>query len=332
MSNELLQKVIDTTVVGSAGGGLLNLEQSDRFIDYMFDETVLGQQVRVERMRANEREYDRIGVGRRILRGAVEATDTGENAGVFFTKISLRTEKLRLDWELSTESLEDNIEGFDLDDHIARLMATQVGNDLEDLAINGDTTSTDKTLRVFNGYRKIALSGNGEGAANVVDVAGDPLGKDTFNAALRAMPRKFMQQRNRLKFFTGSNVIQDYIFSLTDTATTPEQVVQSIRSGGPARTEGPSGFVTGYAYGVPVQEVPLFDEARVGSYSGATGEHGELWLTDPRNFLWGVKRDIQVYRQFAQKKDSIEYTVYLRAGVQIENTAAMVVVRNIKVG
>ncbi len=37
-----------------------------------------------------------------------------------------------MDWELSTESLEDNIEGADLEDHIARLMATQAGNDIEE--------------------------------------------------------------------------------------------------------------------------------------------------------------------------------------------------------
>lgn len=340
MSNELLQKVIDTTNIGSANGGLLSPEQSNAFIDYMFDETVLGKQVRFERMRANEREFDKIGVGRRLLRGATEAVDTGENAGVTFSKVSITTKKLRLDWELSTEALEDNIEGNNLEDHIARLMATQVGNDLEDLMINGDTTSTDGTLRVFDGYRKIALTGNGEGAANVISVDGDAISKDVFNAALKAMPRKFMQQRNRLKFFTGSNLIQDYIYSLTDLATTPEAVVSQVRGSGPIRTEGPSGFVTGMAYGVPVQEVPLFDETKVGDYDAdpvtagvqaPTGEHTDLWLVDPRNLLWGVKREIVVHREFKPKKDSIEYTLYLRAGVQIENTQAMVVVKNIKI-
>src|SRR5688500_541827 len=166
--SDLLEKVIRTTEVASGNGGLLSTEQANRFIDYMFDATVLGKECRVERMRANERDYDKIGIGQRIVRGATEAVDTGQNAGVQFTKVTITTKKLRLDWELSSESLEDNIEGADLEDHIARLMATQMGNDLEDLAINGDTASSDPLLKVFNGWYKLAVAGG-----HVIDGAGD---------------------------------------------------------------------------------------------------------------------------------------------------------------
>lgn len=324
--NELLEKVTRTTEVAAGGGGLLNAEQSNRFIDYMWESTVLGSQVRTIRMRANEVDIDKIGVGERLLRGATEAVDTGENAGVTFSKISLTTKKLRLDWELSTESLEDNLEGEALEDHIARLMATQAGNDLEDLAINGDTASADPLLKVFDGWRKRALAD-----AVVVDHGGNPLNRVAFNKALKAMPRKFMQRRNQLKFFAGSNLIQDYLYSLSDpTNGAGEAIAAQIITNGPVRTSGPAGFTTTYAFGVPVQEVPLFEETKAGTYSGATGDHGDLWLTFPQNLLWGVKREIKVYSQFAQKKDTIEYTMYTRVGVQIENADAFVVVTNVK--
>jgi hypothetical protein len=225
--DNLLEKVIESTQIGNpAGTGLLQPEQANRFIDYMWDATVLGSQVRSIRMRSTEMDIDRIGVGQRLLRGAVEAVDTGENQGVIFSKISLSTKKLRLDWELSTESLEDNLEGDSLEDHIARLMATQAGNDLEDLAINGDRGSSDPLLKVFDGWRQIALHGAGaerysEGAAHVVDHAGGALNRAAANKALKAMPRKFMQRRNQLKFFTGSNLIQDYLFNLVEDASAP---------------------------------------------------------------------------------------------------------------
>lgn len=326
MSNqELLEKVIRTTEIGSAGGGLLNTDQSNRFIDYMFDATVLGKECRVERMRANERDFDKVGVGQRIVRGATEAVDTGQNAGVTFSKVTITTKKLRLDWELSTESLEDNIEGRDLEDHIARLMATQMGNDLEDLAINGDTASSDPLLKVFDGWYKLALAG-----AHVVDGGGTVLNRLHFNKALKAMPRNYMQRRNQLSFYSGSNAMQDYMYSLTDLATTPENIAETVIRNGPVRTEGGAGWIMAYAFGIPVKEVPLFDETADGTYSGAAGDHGHLELTFPSNRLWGVKRDIQVYRQFAQKKDTIEYTAYVRTGVQIENLDAYVVVNNIK--
>jgi hypothetical protein len=324
--NELLEKVVRTTEIGAANGGLLNADQANRFIDYMFDATVLGRQVRKVRMRSNDMDIDKVNVGKKIARLATEAVDDGVNAGATFTKVSLTTKKIRLDWELSEEGLEDNIEGDALEDHIARLMATQFGNDLEDLAINGDTALTgDALYKAFNGYRKLAVT-----SGHVVDAAGAPIGRALFNKALKAMPRNYLQRRNQLKFFTGSNLIQDYLYSLTDLATTPEDIASSMIRTGPNQVEGPAGFVTGYAFGVPISEVPLFKEDMDGDYASPTGDHGDLWLTFPNNLLWGVKREVVVHREFKPKKDTIEYTAYVRFGVQIENADAFVVVKNAK--
>jgi HK97 family phage major capsid protein len=105
----------------------------------MFDATVIGKVARTVRMRSDTAEIDRMSVGEKLMTLATEGDTTGSNAAVTFSKISLSTKKLRLNWELSTESLEDNIEGPDLEDHIARLMATQAGNDIEDVILNGNT-------------------------------------------------------------------------------------------------------------------------------------------------------------------------------------------------
>lgn len=328
--NELLEKVIRTTEVGAGSGGLLNAEQSNKFLDYMWDATVLGSQVRTIRMRSNTVDIDKVGVGQRLARVATEAVDDGVNAGATFTKISLTTTKFRLDFELSTESLEDNLEGAALEDHIARLMATQFGNDMEDVAINGDTTLTgDALLKGVDGWRKRALAG-----AHVVDNGGSNIGRAAFNKALKSMPRQYMQRRTGLKWLTGSNVIQDYLYSLTQSASglvSPESLAEQILVNGPVRTEGNAGYTTIPVFGIRAQEVPLFDETRNGTYSGASGAHGELWLTFPDNLIWGIKREVTVYREFKPKKDTIEYTVYVRAGTQIENLDAFVVVRNIKI-
>jgi hypothetical protein len=336
-SNELLEKVIVSTDIGNpAGSGLLGAEQANQFIDYMWDATVLGGQVRTIRMRSTEQEIDRIGVGKRLIRAAVEAVDTGENQGVFFSKISLTTKKLRLDWELSVESLEDNLEGEALEDHIARLMATQAGMDLEELAINGDTDLTDPTLGIFDGWRKRAIEGTVDGAAHIIDHRGDVFNRAAANAALKAMPREYMQRRNQLKFFLGSNLIQDYLFSLTTDPMAPGYA----NTAGRVVPEGPAGFTAGTLFGVPYQEVPLFEETF--DYVGtpptgddappAGADYGEVWLTFPQNLLWGIKREIKVVREYAAKKDTIEYTMFCRVGTQVENTKAFVIVRNVRVG
>lgn len=342
MTESLIEKVVTTEGVQSGnpvGTGGLTYAQADRFLDYMWDATVLGSLVTTRRMRAVEEEIDSIAVGSRLVRGATEAVDTGENAKPTFGKLSITTKKFRLDWELSSESLEDNIEGDALEDHIARLMATQMGNDLEDIAINGDTSSNIPGIGVLDGWRKRAVAGG-----HVVDHGGNTLDRSAFNKALKAMPRKYMARRNGLKFFTGTNAIQDYIFSLQQVENgfvSPESLAASGINQA-VRTQGPAGFVTGNAFGVPVQEVPLFLEDRDGDYdtdSGTSGvqvpsgniNHTDIWLTFPENLIWGVKRDITVYREFKPKKDTIEYTVYTRQGVQIENLDAFVVVKNVRI-
>lgn len=334
MSDTLLEKVIRTTELRE-GGGLLEPEKADRFIDYMWDATVLGGQVRTIRMRGDEQEIDRIGVGERLMRAATEAVDDGINVGVAFSRVSLSTRKLRLDWELSTESLEDNVEGEALEDHIARLMSAQAGQDLEDLAINGDTRmSRDPLLKVLNGWRRIARhSGHVIDANDYAEDGERPVVNRTiFNAALKAMPRKYMQRRNGLKFFTGANLMQDYLYSLTSDPLLGDTAgVQIINNGGNL-ANGDAGWTVNVAsFGIPVQEVPLLSETQDGDYAGATGDHGELWLTFPQNLIWGVKREIQVYREFKPKKDTVEFTMYCRVGTEIENKDAFVVVKNVAV-
>lgn len=327
MTSELIQKVLRTTEVAGGGGGILNAEQTNKFIDYMWDVTTLGEECTKKYMREPVAEYDKVSVGTRLVRVATEAVDTGENATADFTKISITTVKLRLDWELSAESLEDNIEGNDLEDHIARLMASQLGNDLEDIAINGDEASADGSLKAFDGWYKRGLAG-----AHVRDAGGAPLSLETLNIALKAMPRKFMARRDALRFYTGSNALQDYLFNFVQLGADPWAGPRADRTeGGPVRTEGNAGFIAGRPFGVPLKEVPLFSEEQTGTYSGATGEHTHLELTHPANRMWGIKREIQVHREYKPKKDSIEYTCFVRTGVQWQELDNLVIVRNIKV-
>ena len=352
MSNELLQKVIDTTDLGSSsvnastdsstlsGNGLLYPDQANRFLDYMWDATILAKTARTIRMRSNTTEIDRVAVGQRIMtvaqeenpRDYVASTGTYSNANgstftaqnATFNKVSLTTRKLRLDWELSAESLEDNIEGPDLEDHIARLMATQAGNDIEDVLINGTGTGSG-LLSAFAGFRTLALNN-----AHVVDAAGYGLDKTIFNQAIKTMPRKYKQRRNQLRFFTGSNLVQDYLFNLTANAGNgnPFDIASGIIRGDVAANDGGPGSVTPFAFGIPVINVPLITETQ--TYNGSANT-GDVHLTFPQNFIIGIKRDVTVYRLFQPKKDTIEYTLFIRVGCVMENYDAHVIVKNIAV-
>lgn len=328
MSN-ILEKVISTSTIGTApsGGGLLAPEQSNRFIDYMWNATTLGAQVRKVKMRANEMELDRMAVGERVVRLATEAVDDAVNVKVAFAKVSLTTQKLRLDWELSSESLEDNLEGEAFEDHVARLLSAQAANDIEDLAINGDVNNTNDALyKSFDGWRKRLYAG-----ANVVDANNAELDRAVFHRALRAMPRKFMARRGALRWYTSAGLLTDYVhnFETVEADNTNRPYIAQAERDQSIGSDVTPGYNPGWSptapYGIRAQEVPLFPEYEVG---GDT--RSDVWLVDPNNLIWGVKREIQVYRQFVPRKDTIEYTMFTRVGCSIENPNAAVLVKNVK--
>jgi hypothetical protein len=348
MSDELFRKLVDTTLVGSAGGGLLNAEQANRFIDYVWDATALGAVVRKIRMTANTRDIDKMDLGQRIARHATEGVDDHINASPTFSKIQVTTEKIRLDWELSAESLEDGIEQANLEDHIARLMATQLGNDLEDLAINGDESAVAgsdgyELLKAFDGYRALVLDGSA--STSVVDFKGDYINRTTFNNMYKALPRKYKQRRDQLRFWTSSGLIQDWYYYL---ATIEDFTVaeRSHTGGNPVVPAGQGGSVGHAPFGIPLFEIPLQLEDLTGDYTTGeavtpTGEsvasdatedyHGYVELTHPDNRIWAMKREVKVAREYKPKKDTIEYTVFTRQGVQVDNTEAWVYGKNVRV-
>jgi hypothetical protein len=326
---------VTTSVVGNASGGLLNAEQANRFLDFVVDQSVLMRNARVVRMRTPSMDIDKLSVGTRLLAKATEATDTGANSAVTFSKVSLSSVKLRLDWEISTESLEDNIEGASLEDHIAQVMARQTANDMDDLLINGNTSSANGLLKALDGYVKLALA-----SGTVVDEAGDAVSRSTFDRVLRNMPTKYLQQRNQLRYFTGPGIVQDSIYSLGNPNSATEATAGAPSPGsvvgdaaflqGAMRANGGPGSTGLAPYGIPLVEVPLMPETVTGDYSGAAGSHGYIELTFPNNRIVGIHRDITVYRQFQPKTDTIQYTQYMRVASNIENAESYVIAKNVK--
>lgn len=336
---EILSKAneVTTSVVGTeTTGGILKPAQSNRFIDFVIDQSVLMQNARVVRMRTPSMDIDKVSVGTRILAKATEAVDPATNAAVSFSKVSITTTKLRLDWALSTESLEDNIEGNSLEDHIAQMMARQTANDMDDLFINGDTTSANTLLKSFDGFIKLAKAGG-----VVVDEAGNNISRSTFDRVLRNLKTKYLQRRQDLRFFTGSTLIQDAIYSLSNpnsaTAATAGAPSPASTAGdaayfqGSMRGNGGAGSTGLSPFGIPLVEVPFMPETVTGDYSTPSGSHGYVELTFPNNRVIGIHRDITLYRQFKPKTDTIEYTQFMRVGCNIENAESYVIAKNVKI-
>ena len=298
-------------------GGILAPEQARRFIDYVWDATVLAKDGRRVTMRANTMEIEKVNVGERVIRAAAQADNTYTNAGATFTKVELTTKKIRLDWEVSTESLEDNIEGGALEDHLVRLMTNAFANDIEDLAINGDG-STGAFLSIMEGFvNKVKTDGDAHEA--VVTVSDDAWTPAVMQDIILAMPRKYRAIKSNLKFYAGTDAFQGIV---TNNGTLADAVAEAIAGMTPGSTQANrqnyldgvgqtlGGARTTRVLGVDVMEVPYYPADYVD-------------LTFPANRVWGFQRDITVNREYKPKKDTIEYTVFVRFGLQWEELDAV---------
>lgn len=160
-TNEQIIKAAGVTT-GDVTYGLLNSEQARTFVKQTFEATPLGALVRHEMRKAKTGEIDKIGIASRIVRkktenidaksdGSVPVVDpatgqvTGYRAKPNFSQVTYATKAVRLPWEISEETLRENIEGEGLEATITNLMTTQLGIDMEDLHLNGDEGVADAT-------------------------------------------------------------------------------------------------------------------------------------------------------------------------------------------
>ena len=297
-------------------GGILNPEQARRFIDYVWDATVLAQDGRRVTMRANTIELEKVNVGERVIRAASQALGEYENAGATFTKVELTTKKIRLDWEVSTEALEDNVEGSALEDHLVRLMTNAFANDIEDLAINGDG-GADPFLGIWEGFVHQVTSGTDAHEA-VVSVTNDAWTPEVMQKIIYAMPRKYRAIKSGLKFYAGTDAFAGIVANNGTLADAIAEAMAPRVSGTPGRREDYlsgagqtfGGARTTRVLGVDVQEVPYYPADYVD-------------MTFPQNRVWGFQRDITVNREYKPKKDTIEYTIFVRLGITWEELDAV---------
>lgn len=191
-SNRQIVKDASAVTTGVVTSGLLQPYQAKQFLKQTFDATPLMGAIRHETRTERKGEIDKIGVGRRLLRRKVENTDDGYRAKPKFGSIEYSCNPVRLPWEITEDTLRENIEGEGFETTVTNLMTTQIGVDTEDLIINGDeaTSSEDPDydfLKLDNGVIKQVSTGG-----HILDVTGaSDMELEMFYKAVASIPNKY---------------------------------------------------------------------------------------------------------------------------------------------
>jgi hypothetical protein len=277
-----------STITGEGTGGLLNSEQAKQFIEYTTDETAFLKEIQTLEMAGPTRDLDFLSISARIIRRGVEATDPTAVNPLTTSKKQLATVEMILPADISFTVLEDNIERDSFQDTTARLLAGQFGNDLVDLAWNGDTADAGADqdfLKIDDGFIKIAKASS---VVHKVDIGTSQDYKGTvFPALLAAMPNKWKRNKAELRLFCAPDVAEEYIEQLTARVTAWGDYL--LQTGELPKYKNISLY--------PVEYVPT----------------GFIMLTLRKNLATGIQRHITSDKERKPRRRVWEYTMTFRA-------------------
>lgn len=240
-NEELVQKAVITAADALATSGKLNPIQSDKFIDYVIDETVMRDNVRIVKFSGESLVIDKIGLGQRSSVPVEEAIDPSVRRGVTTSKVTLTPKEIMTPWEIGDTFREVNIEKEKIDDHIAQMMARQTANDVEQSGFNGDLLgpaiyqseyvdggSATKAVKdglwaLYNGWSRAADSGH------VKSYNGTNVGTSIFFGMIREMPTKFRRNMADLRWFMSPDLMSLYYEKLATRGTSLGDIV--VRDG-----------------------------------------------------------------------------------------------------
>jgi len=269
-NRDIVQKA-DFLLANLAPGGLLEPAQADRFIQLAIDQAVVMPQMTRVDMNAPKELREKIRYGSRALRKGTEAQSLplAQRSAPDTSKVELDAQLVKAETRISFEALEDSIERGTFESTVRATMAERIGLDLEDLAFNGDTLSTDDLLKTLDGFIK-------QSTTNVVVAGGATLQRSVLKDILKTMPSEFRRDKRALRFLTADEADIDYQEHLGDRATV-------------LGDEQTTGLQSRPFQGIEVMGVPVFPT----NLGGGTNETVVL-MTDPSNMLFGVWRQIRI--------------------------------------
>ncbi|MDR3345185.1 MAG: hypothetical protein LBT21_06320 [Oscillospiraceae bacterium] len=323
-SKQIAKEAITTDTLST--GGLLNPEQSSRFLRQVFEQTALGGMVRNEMRRVKTGEIDKIGIASRILRPKVENIDanadgtpptlnsatgqiTGYRANPITSVVPYACKAVRLPWEITNETLRQNIEGQGYEQTTEALMVAQAAIDTEDLCLNGDTSTdagdADATfLRMNDGWIKKIQ--NGGHIVDLTALENGTLNQQAFNLALLALPAKY--NSGSLRWLVSPHTAQKWTNNLLNAA---------VNGGGNV----PDSMYTS-PFGIPIVQVPRMPDDKI-------------MLVNPRNLIKVGTYDVQIRKTNSDVRSIMEdktfYVIHFDLDSIVEELDAVALITGVDV-
>lgn len=311
MSGQELSRKADLELANlTSGGGLLTMEQNETFIRRLEDSKTILNAMRVYPMNGPTARINAIGFGNFITYPASQdrnANTTGFDGRKFkpawrsaptTTHVDLATKEVMAVILLPYEVLEDNIERGALQNTVLALIADRFATDMEAMVVRGVSGGSDPIplLNYMDGVYQLSTD-------HVVDAAGQVMNDALFTAAIKAMPKKYRNNLESLRFLMGSDASLDLRDARSARATLLGD--RFVEDNSPLRAKG-------------IQCLPA-----------SANPESQMMLTIPQNLIFGIQRNVRVEVDKDIETREVKIVVTARVACEVENHDAVVKVVNI---
>lgn len=335
----------------------LTAVEADQFIDYVIDQSFWNKNARIVKMTKTEKNIRYLGYGTgRFLKPADKFSVTDYKKEFYSGKIALSTKKVRGAIEIFDDDLEDNIEGQAFADHLMKVIAAKVANELDEAFYCSHSVFADTDIRsLWEGFRYVLLTyapteaddahmlpkaakkldaaADFEQAGGIAELTEVTIDSNKylkgwefkFNKMLTSLPSKYKAKGlANLRFFCNDIILQDYINALAARSTILGD--QAILGKGPLQ------------YGtVPIVSIPLmpatyvvYADGKEDYEAGAAGnKYAEVILTTKDNFIIGLQRELKLESQRVPEDEAQRVFYSMRVDVKMENPEAAVILYNL---
>lgn len=206
---------------GGPGGtnAPLSIEQAKTFIRLLSNEQVLLNDVNTVMSNAATWIASGIDFSARIARPGAQATrlDAPDRVKPSTFPVEIITKLIRAEVPVADEVYEDAAAAGDLDDSLTETITSRFGFDIEDLLLNGDTSSGDPYLALLDGWIKLA-QGSGTNTVSATTYGQDY--ESIFQRMLTTMPQRFKRNlRTDGRFWVPPYVEETYRHDLAQRGT-----------------------------------------------------------------------------------------------------------------
>jgi len=304
--NDIVANKASALAVQTFNKGILNPEQAGRFLREATNDQVVMREASVITMKSHTKNLDRVTMDGRILHSGYDSSGltrelTDEEKVAFTTwQNQLVAHKLKSQAEIEDDELEDNLEGKAFINTLLDMIGGQVGEDMEVWGLWADSDNiayeTDDLLNSTIGWLQKAGY-----KVYDTDVTEDGI-EALFDALIAAIPKKFIKNRNQMRFYVPYDYEKMYRDELKGRGT-------------------PLGdnTITGYAplvyEGIPVVHVPSLDDTVAQGLYGSPA----AMLTNPANMVAGFWRQIGIEPDRHAAAEMTEYVLTMRGDVHFYN-------------